>query len=73
MKNRKEIVCKSKNVARKNTKIVSAVQSPLVILDSSVSGKLSTITKESTITREIHAKIDNWSAQSIHYYKRIHY
>ena len=52
---------------------VLKVQSPLVIVDSSISGKLSTITKKSTITREIHAKIDNWSTHSIHYYKRIHY
>ena len=38
------------------------IQSPLVIVDSSVSSKLSTITRESTITKEIHAKIDIWSA-----------
>ena len=49
------------------------VQSPLVIVDSSVSDKLSTITRESTIMREIHARIDIWSAQSIHYNERIHY
>ena len=35
------------------------VQSPLEIVDSSVSSNLSTITRESTIKREIHAKIDN--------------
>ena len=49
------------------------IQSPLVIVDLSVSGKLSTITRESTIMREIHAKIDIWSAQSIHCNERIHY
>ena len=53
-------------------KIFAIVQSPLVIVDSSVSGKLSTIKRESTITREIHAKIDIWSAHSIHYNERIH-
>ena len=51
----------------------SEIQSPLVIVDSSVSSKLSTITRESTIMREIQAEIDNWSAQYIHYIKRIHY
>ena len=45
-----------------NPAIIFNVQSPLVIVDSSVSGKLFTITRESTITREIHAKIDIWSA-----------
>ena len=49
------------------------LQSPLVIVDSSVSGKLSTIMRESTITRETQAKIDIWSTQSIHYNERIHY
>ena len=41
---------------------VIVIQSPLIIVDSSVSGKLSTITRESTIAKEIHAKIDIWSA-----------
>ena len=41
------------------------VQSPLVIVDSSVCRDLSTITSNSTITGEIHAKIDNRSAQSV--------
>ena len=49
------------------------LQLPLVIVDSSVSGKMSTITSNSTITGEIHAKIDNWSAQSVHYNERFHY
>ena len=49
------------------------VQSPLVIVDSSVGGKMSPITSNSTITGEIHAKIDNWSAQSVHYNERFHY
>ena len=49
------------------------LQLTLVIVDSFVSDKLSTITRESTIMREIYAKIDIWSAQSIHYNKRIHY
>ena len=49
------------------------IQSPLVIVDSSVSGKMSTITSNSTITGEIHAKIDNWSAQSVHYNGKFHF
>ena len=53
--------------------VQNLIQLPLVIVDSSVSGKLSTIMRESTITREIHAKIDILSAQSIHYNERIHY
>ena len=53
--------------------IKNDVQSPLVIVDSSVSGKMSTITSNSTITEEIHAKIDNRSAQSAHYSEKFHY
>ena len=49
------------------------VQSPLVIVDSSVSGKMSTITSNSTITGEIHAKIDNRSRKSVHYNEKFHY
>ena len=45
------------------------VQVHTVIVDSSVSGNMSTlmstITSDSTITVEIHAKIDNWSAQTV--------
>ena len=52
---------------------ICVVQSPLVIVDSSVSGKMSTITSNSTITGEIHAKIDNQSAQSVHYNEKFHY
>ena len=37
------------------------LQSTLVIVDSSVGGKMSTITSNSTITGEIHAKIDDRS------------
>ena len=36
-------------------------------MDSSVSLKISIITRESTITREIRAKIDNSSTEHIHY------
>ena len=43
------------------------IQSTLVIVDSSVGGKMSTITSNSTITGEIHTKIDNRSAKSVHY------
>ena len=39
------------------------VQSPLVIVDSSVSLKMSTIMRETAISREIHAKIDSWSIE----------
>ena len=53
--------------------IIFEIQSPLVIVDSSVSGKMSTITSNSTITGEIHAKIDNQSAQSVHYNEKFHY
>ena len=49
------------------------MQSPLVIVDSFVGLKLSTITKKSTITREIHAKIDNRSSEHIQYNERFHY
>ena len=49
------------------------IQSPLVIVDSSVGGKMSTITSNSTITRELHTKIDNWSAKSVHYNEKFHY
>ena len=47
--------------------------SPLVIVDSSVSLKMSTITRESTISREMQAKIDSWSTEQIHYNERFHY
>ena len=49
------------------------VQLPLIIVDTFISLKMSTIKRESTITREMHAKIEIWSAQSIPYNKRIHY
>ena len=49
------------------------VQLPLVIVDSFVCRDLSTITSNSTITGEIHAKIDNWSAQFVHYNEKLHY
>ena len=49
------------------------LQSPLVIVDSSVILKMSTITRESTILIEIQAKIDNQSTEYIHYNKRFHY
>ena len=49
------------------------LQLPLVIVDSSLSGKMSTITSNSTITGEIDAKIDNRSAQSVHYNEKFHY
>ena len=35
--------------------------------------KMSTIKRESTITREIQAKIDNWSTEHIHCNERFHY
>ena len=56
-----------------NIKREYVVQSPLVIVDLLVAQKLSTITRYSTITRQKHAKIDNWSHSSIHYIKRFHY
>ena len=49
------------------------VQSPLLIVDSSVGGKMSTITSNSTIMGEIHTEIDNQSAKSVHYNKKFHY
>ena len=49
------------------------VQSPLVIVDSSVGGKMSTITSNSTITGEINAKIDNRSGKSVHYNEKFFY
>ena len=49
------------------------VQLPLVIVDSSVGGKMSTIMSNSTITGEIHTKIDNRSAKSVHYNEKFHY
>ena len=49
------------------------VQLPLVIVDSSVSLKKSTIKRESTVMNEIHSKIDNLSAEHIHYNERFHY
>ena len=52
---------------------VSFVQSPLVIVDLSVGGKMSTKTSNSTITGEIHAKIDNRSGKSVHYNEKFHY
>ena len=48
-------------------------KSPLVIVDSSISGKMSTMTSNSTITGEIHTKIDNGSAKSVHYNEKLHY
>ena len=54
-------------------KCKNEIQSPLVIVDSYVSSKLSTITRESTIKREIYAKTDIWFVQFIHYNNRIHY
>ena len=56
-------MCLNKNV----------VQSPLVIVDLSVCQDLSTKKSNSTITGEIHAKIDNWSAKSVHYNEKFHY
>ena len=49
------------------------VQSIFVIVDSSVGGKFSTITSNSTMRGEIHTKIDNWSAKSVHYNEKFHY
>ena len=49
------------------------IQSTLVIVDTSVGGKMSTITSNSTITGEIHTKIDNRSAKSVHYNEKFHY
>ena len=43
------------------------------MVDSSVGLKMSTIARESTISREIHAKIDKLSTEHIHYIKRFHY
>ena len=57
----------------KTNRLSKLIQSTLVIVDSSVGGKMSTITSNSTITGEIHTKIDNWSAQSVHYYEKFHY
>ena len=54
-------------------KVLTQIQSPLVIVDSSVGGKMSTITSNSTITGEIHAKIDNRSGKSVHYNEKFHY
>ena len=34
---------------------------------------MSTLTSNSTITGEIHTKIDNWSAKSVHYNEKFHY
>ena len=42
---------------------------PLVIVDSSVIHKMSTVTIESTISREIKASTDNQSTEHIHYNK----
>ena len=53
--------------------VVMSIQSHLIIVDSSVSGKFSTIKRESTIMREMHAKIDNPSAEHNHYNERFHY
>ena len=44
-------------------------KSPLVIVDSSVILKMSNITRESTISREIKASTDNQSTEHIHYNK----
>ena len=52
---------------------LAVIQSPLVIVDSSVSIRMSIITREYTISREIHAKIGNQSSEHIHYNKRFHY
>ena len=49
------------------------IQSPPVIVDSSVSLKMSTISRESTIFKEMQAKIDSWSTEQILYYKIFHY
>jgi len=53
--------------------LILIVQLTLVIVDSSVGGKMSTITSNSTITGEIHTKIDNRSAKSVHYNEKFHY
>ena len=42
-------------------------------MDWSVGGKMSTITSNSTITGEIHAKIHNLSGKSVHYNEKFHY
>ena len=58
------VVCDMTFSVKNFMKVGSAkkLQSPLLIVDLSVSGKLSTITRESTIAKEIHAKIDILSA-----------
>ena len=53
--------------------LTNDVQSPLVIVDSSVGGKMSTIMSNSTITGEKHAKIHNRSGKSVHYNEKLHY
>ena len=55
---------------QKKRKISMILQSPLVIVDSSVCRDSSS---NSTITEIIHAKIDNRSAQSVHYNGKFHY
>ena len=49
------------------------VQLPFVIVDTFVSLKMSTIKREFTITKGIHARIDNHSAEHIHNNDRFHY
>ena len=49
------------------------IQLPLVIVDSSVILKMSTITIESTIPREIKAKTSNLSTEHISYNEKLHY
>ena len=56
-----------------DVKVQHMVQSTLVIVDSLVGGKMSTITSNSTIMGEIHTKIDNRSAKSVHYNEKFHY
>ena len=73
---RKEMKVDERMMKYKKTSIMKVgenIQSPLVIVDSSVCQDLSTITSNSTITGEIHAKIDNRSAQSVHYNGKFHY
>ena len=53
--------------------LCNVIQLTLVMVDSFVGGKMSIITSNSTISGEIHAKIDNRSSKSVHYNEKFHY
>ena len=61
----------SNKICENQYKNIYIYQCALKIVDFSVSSKLFTITNDLAIARKIWPKLDNWSAQSVHYKKAL--